>query len=147
MQPYDYGRSSPKDAPSADRVLKYHLTSLGCPKNLVESEEMMARLALSGMVLVHDPEEADLLVVNTCGFIGPAKEESIDVILDLCRIRQKTPATVGGSRLPVQLPVAGRTAGSGRLRGRGTKPFSGGLGSGGANRDMPVSPSLRAPVC
>ncbi len=91
MQPYDYGRSSPKDAPSADRVLKYHLTSLGCPKNLVESEEMMARLALSGMVLVHDPEEADLLVVNTCGFIGPAKEESIDVILDLCRIRQENP--------------------------------------------------------
>lgn len=52
---------------------------------------MMAQLAISGMVLVHDPEEADLLVVNTCGFIGPAKEESVDVILELCHLRRKNP--------------------------------------------------------
>jgi ribosomal protein S12 methylthiotransferase len=73
-------------------ALKYHFTSLGCPKNLVESEEMMAQLAISGMVLVHDPEDADLLVVNTCGFIGPAKEESVDVILELCELRRENPA-------------------------------------------------------
>lgn len=81
-----------KSSRSNEKILKYHLTSLGCPKNLVESEEMMAQLAISGMVLVHDPEEADLLVVNTCGFIGPAKEESVDVILELCHLRRNNPA-------------------------------------------------------
>lgn len=74
-----------------DRILKYHMTSLGCPKNLVESEEMMAKLSISGMVLVHDPDEADLIVVNTCGFIDSAKEESVNTILDLAQIRQKNP--------------------------------------------------------
>ncbi|MBD3267444.1 MiaB/RimO family radical SAM methylthiotransferase, partial [bacterium] len=71
--------------------IKYHLTSLGCPKNLVESEEMMAKMSLSGMVLVHEPEEADLLVVNTCGFIDPAKEETIEVIMELVELRQNNP--------------------------------------------------------
>lgn len=88
---YDHNPVYYSTSPSTRRILKYHLTSLGCPKNLVESEEMMAQLALSGMVLVHDPEEADLLVVNTCGFIGPAKEESIDVILELCHLRRNNP--------------------------------------------------------
>jgi ribosomal protein S12 methylthiotransferase len=83
---FQYRESNPKRP-----MLKYHLTSLGCPKNLVESEEMMAQLAMSGMVLVHDPTEADLLIVNTCGFIGPAKEESIDVILELCTLRRNNP--------------------------------------------------------
>lgn len=78
-------------AGTQERILKYHMISLGCPKNLVESEEMMAKLSLSGMILVHEPEEADLLVLNTCGFIGPAKEESISAILDLIQIRQSNP--------------------------------------------------------
>ncbi len=76
---------------SEKKVLKYHMTSLGCPKNLVESEEMMAQLSISGMVLVHDPEEADLLVVNTCGFIDSAKEETIETIMDLIEIRRNNP--------------------------------------------------------
>lgn len=91
MESFDYQTFPAQSTRSSDRVLKYHLTSLGCPKNLVESEEMMAQLAISGMVLVHDPEAADLLVVNTCGFIGPAKEESVDVILELCHLRRKDP--------------------------------------------------------
>jgi len=91
MAMYDHQSLSFQPAPSGERVLKYHMTSLGCPKNLVESEEMMAKLSLTGMVLVHDPEEADLLVVNTCGFIGPAKEESINTILDMISIRQQNP--------------------------------------------------------
>jgi len=65
------------------------MTSLGCPKNLVESEEMMAQLSISGMVLVHEPEEADLLVINTCGFIESAKEETIDAIMDLAELRRE----------------------------------------------------------
>lgn len=79
------------DVRTDKRTLKYHLTSLGCPKNLVESEEMMAGLSISGMVLVHDPEEADLLVVNTCGFIQSAKEETLGVLLDLVEIRKQNP--------------------------------------------------------
>ena len=74
-----------------NRTLKYHITSLGCPKNLVESEEMMARMSLSGMVLVHEPEDADLLLVNTCGFIGPAKEETLNVIMDLLEVKRQNP--------------------------------------------------------
>ncbi|MDX9755703.1 MAG: 30S ribosomal protein S12 methylthiotransferase RimO [bacterium] len=84
--------SQPFSNPSLPkREIKFYLTSLGCPKNLVESEEMMAKMSLSGMVLVHEPEEADLLIVNTCGFITPAKQESIDVILDLAELREKNP--------------------------------------------------------
>ncbi|MEW6235914.1 MAG: 30S ribosomal protein S12 methylthiotransferase RimO [Candidatus Omnitrophota bacterium] len=92
MSLYDPHITQEQSLRSSSRVLKYHLTSLGCPKNLVESEEMMAKLSLSGMVLVHDPEEADLLVLNTCGFIGPAKEEGIAALLDLIQIRQNNPA-------------------------------------------------------
>lgn len=72
-------------------VLKYYLVSLGCPKNLVESEEMMAKLAISGMVLVHEPEEADLLVVNTCGFLNSSKEESIETIMELADVKDEHP--------------------------------------------------------
>lgn len=72
-------------------VLKYYLVSLGCPKNLVESEEMMAKLAISGMVLVHEPEEADLLVVNTCGFLNSSKEESIETIMELAEVKDEHP--------------------------------------------------------
>lgn len=72
-------------------VLKYYMVSLGCPKNLVESEEMMAKLAISGMVLVHEPEEADLLVLNTCGFLNSSKEESIETIIELAEIKDEHP--------------------------------------------------------
>ncbi|MDP8244451.1 MAG: 30S ribosomal protein S12 methylthiotransferase RimO [Candidatus Hinthialibacter antarcticus] len=97
MVSYQSNQSASPSAAPEGRVLKYHLTSLGCPKNLVESEQMMAELAISGMVLVHDPEDADLLIVNTCGFINPAKEESIEVILDLAESKQRNP----GQRLMV----------------------------------------------
>ena len=52
--------------------------TLGCPKNQVDSEVMLGVLARRGHELVLDPDAADVLVVNTCSFIGPAKEESID---------------------------------------------------------------------
>jgi ribosomal protein S12 methylthiotransferase len=72
-------------------VLKYYMVSLGCPKNLVESEEMMAKLAISGMVLVNEPEEADLLVLNTCGFLNSSKEESIEAIIELAEVKDEHP--------------------------------------------------------
>lgn len=66
---------------------RVHFLTLGCPKNQVDSEVMLGVLAGRGHALVTDPEDADVLVVNTCAFIGPAKEESIDAILDLARVK------------------------------------------------------------
>jgi ribosomal protein S12 methylthiotransferase len=59
--------------------------SLGCPKNLVDSEVMMGAVRREGFRLTARPEEADVIVVNTCGFIEPAREESIDTILEMAR--------------------------------------------------------------
>jgi len=61
------------------------IVSLGCAKNLVDSESMAALLEKAGFTLVADPEQADAVVVNTCGFIAPAREESLSVIRDLRR--------------------------------------------------------------
>jgi ribosomal protein S12 methylthiotransferase len=58
-----------------------HLVSLGCTKNLVDSEVMLGKL--SDYEIINDPQIADVIIVNTCGFIDSAKEESINTILDL----------------------------------------------------------------
>ncbi|MFH7321114.1 30S ribosomal protein S12 methylthiotransferase RimO [Desulfurivibrio sp. D14AmB] len=65
-----------------------HLTSLGCPKNLVDSEVMLGLLLEQGFTPVSEPEEADILLVNTCGFIQSAVEEGIDTILGLIELRK-----------------------------------------------------------
>ncbi len=59
------------------------MVSLGCPKNLVDSEVMLGTLTRSGYALTRDPAEADVIVVNTCTFIGPAREESVETILEM----------------------------------------------------------------
>jgi ribosomal protein S12 methylthiotransferase len=59
------------------------MITLGCPKNLVDSEVMMGILAREGYVFTPNPEEAKIIVVNTCGFIGPSQDESIDTILEM----------------------------------------------------------------
>ncbi len=64
-----------------------HLVSLGCPKNRVDSEVMLGIASQSGFLVVDDPARADVIVVNTCGFIDAAKRESIDTILDLARYK------------------------------------------------------------
>ena len=64
-----------------------HLVSLGCNKNLVDSEVMLGRLVQYS--LTNDPSTADVLIVNTCGFIGPAKEESLQTIFDLHEQRKE----------------------------------------------------------
>lgn len=71
---------------------KVFLQSLGCPKNLVDSEMMLGMIARDGAEVVLDPAAADVLIVNTCGFIGDAKKESIDAILELARFKQSNPA-------------------------------------------------------
>ncbi|ADH87207.1 30S ribosomal protein S12 methylthiotransferase RimO [Desulfurivibrio alkaliphilus] len=68
-----------------------HLTSLGCPKNLVDSELMLGQLVEEGLRPVSEPGEADVLLVNTCGFIQSAVEEGIDTILGLIE-QKKSPA-------------------------------------------------------
>jgi ribosomal protein S12 methylthiotransferase len=59
--------------------------SLGCPKNLVDSEVMMGLLDRAGARLTSHPEEAEILIVNTCSFIDTAKQESVDTILEMAR--------------------------------------------------------------
>jgi ribosomal protein S12 methylthiotransferase len=61
----------------------FHLVSLGCAKNTVDSDSMAQLLAGSGYRFVEDPVQAGVLIVNTCGFIGPAKEESLQVLGEL----------------------------------------------------------------
>jgi ribosomal protein S12 methylthiotransferase len=63
------------------------LISLGCPKNTVDSENLMRRLMKKGVRVTDNPEEADILAVNTCGFIEDAKRESIEEILRLAELK------------------------------------------------------------
>lgn len=66
---------------------KVGFVSLGCPKNLVDSEVMMGTLAEAGYEITNDADQADTVVVNTCGFIESAKQESIDAILEATRMK------------------------------------------------------------
>ncbi len=63
--------------------MKIGFVSLGCPKNLVDTEVMMGQLAARGHELSSDPAEAEAIVVNTCSFIDPAKQESVETILEM----------------------------------------------------------------
>src|SRR5258708_37993664 len=64
-------------------MTKVGFISLGCPKNLVDSEVMMGILAREGYELTPRADEAEVLVVNTCSFIEPAQKESVDAILEM----------------------------------------------------------------
>ena len=66
---------------------KLHIVSLGCTKNLVDTEVMMGRLKFYEMT--QSPEEADVIIVNTCGFIDAAKEESLNTVLGLHEARKE----------------------------------------------------------
>lgn len=67
---------------------KVGLVSLGCAKNLVDSENLLGMLTQRGMEIVADPAEADVIFVNTCGFIESAKEESIEAIFDMAQYKR-----------------------------------------------------------
>ena len=68
--------------------LRFHIVSLGCAKNTVDSDSMAALLQQDGHSLTMSSEDADFLIVNTCGFIGPAKDESIHVLKELAARKQ-----------------------------------------------------------
>jgi ribosomal protein S12 methylthiotransferase len=76
--------NAPETAPAASRP-KVGFVSLGCPKNLVDSEVMMGMLAQAGAELMPRAEDADVIVVNTCSFIASAQQESVDTILEMAR--------------------------------------------------------------
>ncbi|HKQ97170.1 MAG TPA: 30S ribosomal protein S12 methylthiotransferase RimO, partial [Candidatus Polarisedimenticolia bacterium] len=70
-------------------MIKVGMVSLGCPKNLVDSEVMLGTLDRGGYALTSDPAEADVVVVNTCTFIGPAREESVRTILEMAALKKE----------------------------------------------------------
>src|ERR671925_1637222 len=84
---------------TSTRPTKVGFVSLGCPKNLVDSEVMMGLLAQAGAQLTAHAEDADVVVVNTCSFIDQAQRESVDTILEMAKLK-----TTGGVQ---KLVVAG----------------------------------------
>src|SRR5437899_6460966 len=80
------GKKSEENTPSNQpepRPQKVGFVSLGCPKNLVDSEVMMGLLARAGAELTRRAEDADVIVVNTCSFIESAQQESVNTILEM----------------------------------------------------------------
>ena len=67
-----------------------HIISLGCSKNLIDSEVMGGLCDKSGLQLVERSDAADIVIVNTCAFINPAKEEALDEILTLAEEKKKS---------------------------------------------------------
>ena len=107
------------DSPSIDMTGrpkgKYCFVSLGCPKNLVDSEKMLGQLAVDGYTLVEKPEEADFVIVNTCGFIEQSRAESKAVIREMLDLKAQgktrgvivagcLPERVGGAALLEEMP-------------------------------------------
>jgi ribosomal protein S12 methylthiotransferase len=74
---------------SKNKIPKVGFVSLGCPKNLVDSEVMLGTLGRQGYTITPDKQEADIIVVNTCGFIDSAKKESIDTILEMAELKTR----------------------------------------------------------
>src|SRR5947199_4008071 len=82
-------KSSPVACPEPLKSVptKVGFVSLGCPKNLVDSEVMMGMLAHAGAELVSSAEDAEVIVVNTCSFIESAQQESVNTILEMARLK------------------------------------------------------------
>lgn len=77
----------------------FHLVSLGCAKNTVDSDSMAQLLLRDGYRAVEDPSKASVLIVNTCGFIGPAKEESYRVLGELAQVKKKNQVLIAAGCL------------------------------------------------
>jgi ribosomal protein S12 methylthiotransferase len=95
-----------------NRTNAYYLLSLGCAKNTVDSESMAALLEQAGLRGTDDAERAEVLIVNTCGFIGPAREESINALRELAALKKPDQLLIAagclsqrfGHDLPAQVP-------------------------------------------
>src|SRR5512135_30738 len=82
--------AAPVAAPGGQRI---YFVSLGCPKNQVDTELMLGQVQAAGHALVDAPDDADVIVVNTCAFIDAAKEESVDTILEMAGYKKKLVVT------------------------------------------------------
>ena len=106
---------------------KVGFVSLGCPKNLVDSEVMMGLLSRAGAELTPQAEDADVIVVNTCSFIDRAKQESVDAILEMARLKSSGKArklVVAGclveryrDQIRKNIPEVDAVVGTGELEG------------------------------
>ncbi|MFO0977393.1 MAG: 30S ribosomal protein S12 methylthiotransferase RimO [Planctomycetaceae bacterium] len=100
-----------KGEPQDPRLTKgtYAFVSLGCPKNLVDSEKMLGSLSLDGYTLVSEPEGADFVIVNTCGFIESSRAESRSVIQEMLDLKKagKTKGVIVAGCLPQRLENEG----------------------------------------
>lgn len=87
----------------------YAFVSLGCPKNLVDSEKMLGTLAVDGYTLVSDPDGADFVIVNTCGFIESSRQESRSVIQEMLDLKKagRTKGVIVAGCLPERLEQGG----------------------------------------
>jgi len=65
------------------------IVPLGCPKNMVDSERILAELAQADFAITADYNDADIVIVNTCGFIEPAKQEALGIIADLAKLKKQ----------------------------------------------------------
>ena len=88
---------------------RYAFVSLGCPKNLVDSEKMLGHLAMDGYSLVSSPEDSDFVIVNTCGFIDSSRKESISVIQEMLELKKegRTNGVIVAGCLPERLEEGG----------------------------------------
>jgi ribosomal protein S12 methylthiotransferase len=82
------GGPRPPTRASVNEAIRVSLISLGCARNLVDSEVLLGHVAEEGLTVVRESEDADVVVINTCGFIEAAKQESIDTILEACRLKE-----------------------------------------------------------
>ena len=73
------------------RNMRLYMVSLGCAKNRVDSEKTVAILKSQGCTLTGDPEEADCILINTCGFINDARQESVETVLEMAEIKKTNP--------------------------------------------------------
>jgi ribosomal protein S12 methylthiotransferase len=79
-----------KSLPAGGEPVRVNLISLGCPKNLVDSEMILGQVGSAGLSIATRPEDADVIVINTCSFIDSAKEESINTILAACEVKKRS---------------------------------------------------------
>ncbi|MEZ6130438.1 MAG: 30S ribosomal protein S12 methylthiotransferase RimO [Planctomycetaceae bacterium] len=91
---------------------RYAFVSLGCPKNLVDSEKMLGHLAMDGYSLVTDPADSDFVIINTCGFIESSRQESKAVIQEMLDLKKagRTKGVIVAGCLPQRLEEGGLSA-------------------------------------
>jgi ribosomal protein S12 methylthiotransferase len=142
------------ESPPPERPLKVGFVSLGCPKNLVDSEVMMGLLARAGAELTRRAEDADVIVVNTCSFIETAQQESVNTILEMAAQKNRGKAkklVVAGclverfrDQIRLDIPEVDAVVGTGELEkilaatGLAPAPLA---GAGRSNSPFVVLPS------